>query len=278
MSFIDTDRELTRHSYYAATAPRPQVFSPLPAGESACDVAVVGGGLAGLSAAIELRERGLAVTLLEAQHIGHGASGRNGGQAIYGLACDITTIEDQLGREAARQVFAMSLEAIDLIRQRIARFAIDCDWREGYLGVATNQRKARALRDEVELLAERYDHALTWVAQSDLPQWIDSPRYVAAAHDPRSGHLHPLKYTLGLARAAAALGVSLHEGSAVSGLHKDAAGVRLTTTHGAPLRARTRSRSRARVWWARRSPATRPTASTRSSAACARRGRGSATR
>jgi gamma-glutamylputrescine oxidase len=201
-------------------------------------VAVVGGGLAGLSAAIELRQRGFAVTLLEAERIGHGASGRNGGQAIYGLACDMTTIEDQLGREAARQVFAMSLEALDLIRQRIARFAIDCDWRDGYLGVAMNARKARALRDEVDLLASRYEHALTWVAPKDLPQWIDSPRYVAAAHDPRSGHLHPLKYTLGLARAAAALGVSLHEGSAVTALHDQATGVGLTVNSGATVRAR----------------------------------------
>ncbi len=172
MSFVETDRELTRHSYYAATAPRTQAFAPLPAGEVACDVAVVGGGLAGLSAAIELRDRGFAVTLLEAQTIGHGASGRNGGQAIYGLACDITTIEDQLGRDAARQVFAMSLEALDLIRERIARFDIDCDWRDGYLGVAMNARKARALRDEVDLLAERYEHALTWV-DAQRPAAVD---------------------------------------------------------------------------------------------------------
>jgi gamma-glutamylputrescine oxidase len=238
MPFVETDRELTRHSYYAATAPRTQAFAPLPAGEHACEVAVVGGGLAGLSAAVELRQRGFAVTLLEAHTIGHGASGRNGGQAIYGLACDITTIEDQLGRDAARQVFAMSLEAIDLIRGRIARFAIECDWRDGYLGVAMNERKARALRDEVELLAERYGHALTWVARNDLPRWIDSPRYVAAAHDPRSGHLHPLKYTLGLAKAAASLGASLHENTAVATLDHDAAGVRLTTQSGATVRAR----------------------------------------
>jgi gamma-glutamylputrescine oxidase len=234
MPLLDTDRALTRHSYYAATAPRTAVHAPLPGGEHACDVAIVGGGLAGLSAAIELRQRGFDVLLLEAQQIGHGASGRNGGQAIYGLACDITTIEDQLGREAARQVFAMSLEALDLIRERIARFAIDCDWRDGYLGVATSQRKARALRDEVDLLAARYGHALAWIDAPDLPRWIASPRYRAAAHDPRSGHLHPLKYTLGLARAAAALGVRLHEGTAVTALH----GSTLRTAAGATVRAR----------------------------------------
>jgi gamma-glutamylputrescine oxidase len=238
MPFLDTDRELTRHSYYAATAPHAPAHAPLPAGEHGCDVAVVGGGLAGLSAAIELLQRGFDVTLLEAQTLGHGASGRNGGQALYGLACDITTIEDQLGREAARQVFAMSLEALALMRERIGRFGIDCDWRDGYLGVAVNARKARALRDEVDLLGARYDHALTWIEPRDLLRWIASPRYVAAAHDPRSGHLHPLKYTLGLARAAATLGVALHERSAVHTLTRTADGVLLSTATGAQLRAR----------------------------------------
>jgi gamma-glutamylputrescine oxidase len=233
MSLLDTDRELTRRSYYAATTARSTPCAALPAGDHDCDVAVVGGGLAGLSAAIELRGRGFDVVLVEAHEIGHGASGRNGGQAIYGLACDITTIEDELGRDAARQVFGMSIEALDLIRDRIGRFAIDCDWRDGYLGVATSARKARALRDEVELLAERYGHALQWIDARDLPRWIASPRYVAAAHDRRSGHLHPLKYTLGLARAAAQLGVRLHERSAVTRLALQGAGVRLATDGGA---------------------------------------------
>jgi len=238
MSLLDTDRELTRQSWYAATAPRTTAFAALPAGEHRCDVAVVGGGLAGLSAALELRERGFDVLLLEAQEIGHGASGRNGGQAIYGLACDITTIEDQLGRDAARQVFRMSIEALDLIRERIVRFVIDCDWRDGYLGVATGARKARALRDEVELLAARHDHRLQWIEGPDLQGWIDSPRYVAAAHDPRSGHLHPLKYTLGLSQAAAGLGVRLHERSAVTRIARQDTGVQLAIEGGANVSAK----------------------------------------
>jgi gamma-glutamylputrescine oxidase len=238
MSFLDTDRELTRHSYYAATAPLAPAHPPLPAGEHSCDVAVVGGGLAGLSAAIELRQRGFSVTLLEARELGHGASGRNGGQAIYGLACDITTIEDQLGRDAAQQVFAMSIEALDLLRERITRFAIDCDWRDGFLGVAVNARKARALRDEADLLAARYGHTLRWIERAELPRWIASPRPVAAVHDPRSAHLHPLKYTRGLARAAAALGAALHEHSLVQSLTPGTEGVQLRTDSGGVLRAR----------------------------------------
>jgi gamma-glutamylputrescine oxidase len=238
MPLLDTDRELTRQSYYAATAPRGIAHAPLGAGEATCDVAIVGGGLAGLSAALELRRRGHDVVLLEAERIGHGASGRNGGQAIHGLACEITTIEDQLGREAARQVFGMTLEALDQMRERIRAHAIDCDWRDGFLAVAAGARKARALHDEVELLAARYGHALRWIERAELPHWIASPRYAAAAHDARSGHLHPLKYTLGLARAAAALGVRLHEGSVATQLRRTADGVLLHTAAGAVLRAR----------------------------------------
>ena len=103
MSFIDTDRALTRDSYYLRTAPAWQP-SPALEGEVDCDVAVVGAGLAGLSAALELASRGHSVTVLEAQQVGFGASGRNGGQAIHGLACDQDVIERQLGLDEARRV------------------------------------------------------------------------------------------------------------------------------------------------------------------------------
>ncbi|MBK6472005.1 MAG: FAD-binding oxidoreductase, partial [Betaproteobacteria bacterium] len=115
MSLLDTDLEIARHSYYAATAVRDRAF-PALAGDVDCDVAVVGGGLAGLSAAIDLRRRGFSVVLLEARDIGFGASGRNGGQAIHGLACDQDTIEAQLGLDEAKRVWAMSIEALDLLR------------------------------------------------------------------------------------------------------------------------------------------------------------------
>jgi gamma-glutamylputrescine oxidase len=238
MPLLDTDRDLTRHSYYAATAPRTQAFAPLLGDAGACDVAVVGGGLAGLSAAIELRERGFEVALLEAETVGWGASGRNGGQAIHGLACAPATIEAQLGRDEARRIFGMSIEALDLIRQRCAQFAIDCDWRDGYLGVATSERKARELRADAEHLAQRYDYPQQWIDKPALPQWIDSPRYVAGVHDPRSGHLHPLKYCLGLARAADGLGVRLHERSVVTRIDPGRASLTLHTRSGARLRAR----------------------------------------
>lgn len=126
MSLFKTDQALTRNSYYVATAPRLQRHAALQDDVTA-DVAVVGGGLAGLSAALELAQRGYSVVLLEAREVGWGASGRNGGQVIAGLASDISVIEEQLGASAARRVWDMTVEAVNLVHERRARHDIDCE-------------------------------------------------------------------------------------------------------------------------------------------------------
>jgi gamma-glutamylputrescine oxidase len=235
MNLLSADRDLTRHSYYAATSARDCEYAAMQ-GDTQCDVAIVGAGLAGLSAAIELAQRGHQVTVLEAHEVGFGASGRNGGQAIHGLACDLAVIEQQLGLAEAQRVWAMSIEALDLMRQRIAQFDIDCDWRDGYLAVATSERKARELFAATERLAAVYGYPMRSIGAGELPNWIHSPRYVAAVHDPRSGHLHPLKYTRALARAAAQLGVRIHEASAVTQLVEGERPV--LRTHAGSVRAR----------------------------------------
>jgi gamma-glutamylputrescine oxidase len=235
MPLLATDQELTRHSYYAATAVRDQSYPALH-GAVSCDVAVVGGGLAGLSAALELALKGFSVTLLEAREVGFGASGRNGGQAIHGLACEQSTVEAQLGLPEARRVWAMSIEAVDLIRARIAMHDIDCDWRDGYLGLAVNARKGRELSAWADRMDKDYGHAFERIAPSDIGRWIASPRYHSGIHDPRSGHLHPLKYTLGLARAAARAGARIHEQSAVTAIEHGP--VVVLRTAGGEIRAR----------------------------------------
>ena len=151
MTFLKTDQDLTRNSYYAATAQRTEAFAMLESNVE-CDVAVVGAGLAGLSAAIELADRGYSVVVLEARQVGWGASGRNGGQAIAGLACDQSVIEAQLGQSDAKRIWAMTMEALDLIQQRRERFKIDCDWQAGYL--------ARWMHMHGNEYADQEDHAL----------------------------------------------------------------------------------------------------------------------
>ena len=214
MPLLDTDRALTRNSYYAATAAR-ESFHPALGEPVSCDVAVVGGGLAGLSAALDLRARGLDVVLLEAHEIGFGASGRNGGQAIHGLACDQDVIETQLGLAEARRVWSMSIEALDLLRERIADHGIECDWRDGWLGLATNARKGRTLAAWADRIETVYGYPLARIEPGQVGDWIASPRFHSGVHDPRSGHLHPLKYTCGLARAAEEAGVRLFEDTPV---------------------------------------------------------------
>ncbi|MBP6775690.1 MAG: FAD-binding oxidoreductase [Piscinibacter sp.] len=235
MSLFKADQSLTNNSYYAATAPREQRFAPLR-GNADCDVAIVGGGLAGLSAAIELADQGLSVMLLEARSIGYGASGRNGGQALAGLACEQDQIERQLGLEASRTVWNMTLEAIDLIHARCRRFGIDCDWRPGYLSLAVNARKGRELAQWHERMQRDYGFEATPIRPAEVSQWIASPRFHSGLHDPRSGHLHPLKYTLGLGRAAASLGVRIHEDTPVTALRAGATSE--LDTAGGTVRAR----------------------------------------
>jgi gamma-glutamylputrescine oxidase len=176
---LKTDEKLTQNSYYAASVQRTQAYPPL-AGDLDVDVCVIGGGLAGISAALELRQRGFTVALLEARQLGFGASGRNGGQVIMGLACDIDVIEAQLGHAVAQQVFAMTGEAIALIHERCAAHAIECDWQAGYLNAAIGPRKAKALHRWVDQMRLRYGYEQRFIAKSEVSQWIgraiDFPR------------------------------------------------------------------------------------------------------
>jgi gamma-glutamylputrescine oxidase len=212
-SVLGLDERLARHSYYEASAERNERHELLR-NDIACDVCVVGGGLAGLSAAIDLAEAGYTVAVLEARQVGWGASGRNGGQALVGLACDMHVVERQLGREAAKQIWDTTVQAVELIHERCRRFDIDCEWQDGFVAAAVTKRRAGELGSWVESLARDYGYdRMQLIDRAQLPQWIASPRYQAAAFDSGSGHLHPLKYTLGLARAAAGLGVKIFEGT-----------------------------------------------------------------
>ncbi len=228
---LASEDHLTRNSYYAATAPRA-ARHPALAANAGCDVCIVGGGYAGLSAAIELRRAGMDVVLLEGMHVGWGASGRNGGQVLPGLACDMSKIRRQLGETAARTVWDMSLEAVRIIHERRRDFGIDCHWVDGALSAAIGPGRARELREWVDALERDYGYAQRMIEGAEVREWIASARYAALAWDPQSGHLHPLLYAQGLARAAAGLGVRVHEDSRVLRIDRAASPV-VHTAQGA---------------------------------------------
>lgn len=193
---------LNDNSYHEASVVRPPARCPLQ-GHVHADICVVGGGYAGLSSALELAQRGFSVALLEARRIGSGASGRNGGQVLPGYAGQ-AAMERQLPREDAHRAWDISIEAVQLLQERITHCGIDCDYTPGCMTLATSPRKARDLDAFVDHLACAYGYPMQWIGAAEIREWIASEQFHAGAFDPHAGHLHPLKYCLGLALAGMA--------------------------------------------------------------------------
>lgn len=215
-------------SWYAASRNRTLQFPALD-GELSVDVCIVGGGYTGLNCAIELARRGYAVALLEARLIGWGASGRNGGQLIRGLGHQVERFLPVLGADGVRRLQRYGLEAVELVRLRIAEFAIDCDLRWGYCDLANRPQHLDAFaRARDELLELGYPHELRLLQARQLGEVVGSTRYCGGLVDMGSGHLHPLNLALGEAAAAAGLGARLFERSAATRID-----------YGAPLRVHT---------------------------------------
>jgi gamma-glutamylputrescine oxidase len=216
-------------SWYAATSTLQPDHPPLR-GEARADVCVVGGGYAGLSAALHLAQAGLDVILLEANRFGWGASGRNGGQLSYGPRADIREIEALVGPDDARKVWEISTEATRLTKRLIADHAIACDLRPGHLEAAWRPADARHGESHVAHVRERYGHeTIRALDRDELRARVRSPRYHGGIEDGEGGHLHPLNYALGLARAAAAAGARVHERTRVTRIGED----RVETDQGA---------------------------------------------
>ena len=208
-------------SYYSASSggtAASQQRRPALLGQEHADVVVVGAGLAGCSAALHLAERGYRVVVLEARQVGYGASGRSGGQTIFGLAVGQQALRVQVGDADAKRLFDFSVEALDLTQELIRRHAIACDYRPNHIHVAVKERQIAELAAWAHELQDVYDYrSVRLIDRDELREHVASDRYRGGVIDTRSGHLHPLKYTEGLARAAEAAGVRIFQQSRVLG-------------------------------------------------------------
>ena len=202
-------------TWYEASA-QPAPARPALAGELDCDVAILGGGYAGLMAALTLAERGYAVAVAEAGRIGSGASGRNGGQIVTGFNPSMATLAGLTGAADARALWELAEEAKRLIAETIARHAISCSLTQGYLWVAPNRRGQAALAALARQWSGDYGYQpLREIAQPELGELVGSPLYLAGLQDGGAGHLHPLDYVRGLAAAAERAGALLFESTPV---------------------------------------------------------------
>jgi gamma-glutamylputrescine oxidase len=207
-------------NYYTDSAPA-QARRPALVGDHEYDVAVVGGGIAGCSTALHLAERGYRVALLEGERIGFGASGRSGAQLIFGYACGQEKIEKLVGRDTARTLWQITADGLELVRERVARHAIECDLSWGQLHVAIKPRQRDALKAECERLVGDYGYrSASFLGRDEVESLLATRRYCAALRDANSGHCHPLKYVQGLARAAEQAGTTIYESSRVTGLER----------------------------------------------------------
>lgn len=220
---------LARNSWYEASVPRG-ADDPMLEGTVDADVCVIGAGYAGLSVALECRERGLTVAVVDAHRAGWGASGRNGGQMLTGFAKD-EVMEQQLGADGMRAAWAMSVEGVALVRERIERYGIECEFTPGYVTVATKSKRVPDLRHWMDAATTRWGYSgLQWLDSNQVQRYVSSPRYLAGVYDSFSGHLHPLKYCLGLAAAARREGAMLFAQSPVLDVVRGAKPVVRTAT------------------------------------------------
>lgn len=205
-------------SYYAATA-TPFAAQPVLQGAVEADVCVIGGGYTGLSAALHLAQKGYAVVLLEAHRMGFGASGRNGGQVGSGQRQDQAWLEAELGQTAARQLWDMAEEAKALVRTLIRDHAIPVSYMPGVATACWHDSEVKDTLAMAEKLERDYGYAhLQQLDRAGIGRLIGSAAFKGGVLDRDAGHVHPLNYALGLAKAAQAAGVRLHEGSEVTAI------------------------------------------------------------
>ncbi|MBG6290244.1 MULTISPECIES: NAD(P)/FAD-dependent oxidoreductase [Pseudomonas] len=199
-------------SYYAASA-NPVPARPELQGEVETDVCVIGAGYTGLSTALFLLENGFKVTVLEAAKVGFGASGRNGGQIVNSYSRDIDVIERSVGAKQAKLLGDMAFEGGRIIRERIAKYNIQCDLKDGGVFAALSAKQMGHLESQKKLW-ERFGHTqLELMDAKRIREVVGTDSYVGGMLDMSGGHIHPLNLALGEAAAVESLGGVIHEQS-----------------------------------------------------------------
>ncbi|HEX7370873.1 MAG TPA: FAD-binding oxidoreductase [Rhodanobacteraceae bacterium] len=219
-------------TWYQASA-RPFDRLPPLAGAHDARVAIIGGGFAGVCLALGLAERGVRdVVLLERDEIGHGASGRNGGFVFGGYSLGEDALLRQLGAERANRLYRATTDAVSLIRQRIGRYAIECDATDAGVIWANWFRDPEVLRRRQRLLQQAFGIKWEWLPEERMQELVHSKRYHDGLFEQNALHLHPLDYLHGMVRAAQGQGVCFQEDSRVRRVERNGPGWRVVTTAG----------------------------------------------
>ena len=201
-------------SYYAATVNEVTDFAPL-LGERKADVCVIGAGFTGISTALHLAERGYDVHVVEANKVGWGASGRNGGQMISGIS-GRKNISNNLGENTDKVFKELRWAGHEIIRERVQTYGIQCDLKYGYLDVAIKKRHVRDLESDFERLQkDDFPQEFRLLSEDETGEIIGTSAYIGALLNMGNGHLHPLNLCIGEARAAVSLGATIYEQSPV---------------------------------------------------------------
>ena len=209
---FNTDTKQHAPSYYAATA-NWQTDYPELEGAIEADVAIVGGGFSGVATAVELSERGYKVVLLESNRIGWGASGRNGGQIIGGYGQNPGAFRSTIGSEGVDIVEGMGVECVDIIKQRIEKYNIDCDLKWGYCEVGLKKRHLKSYQQWAE-----DDPAMHLLDQDQIKEYVNSELYLGGYYREDWGHIQPLNLCIGEAKVAQSLGANIFENSQVTNI------------------------------------------------------------
>ena len=205
-------------SCYTATAPAGERHRAL-AGRETADVCIVGAGFTGVCTALHLAERGYSVVVVEAARVGWGASGRNGGQVGSGMRESMSALERSAGPARTEALWALCEEAKAIIADRIARHGIECDWRPGNLLASTRERYMRWIESEAEFCQRRFGYrGYRMLSRTEMREEIASDSYVGGRMDEGGGHLHPLRFVLGMADAAVYAGARIFEDSRVESI------------------------------------------------------------